>query len=897
MSHFDLDTAIATWRRFVQSARVLEPDDIDELEAHIRDLVEERMATGHTAEAAFHEAVQQVGSYHRLEQDFNAVRWQKLWSEHRITDELRGYGAMLGNYLKVALRSMRKQKLYTAINGFGLAVGIAVCLLLLLFVRHEWSYDQFHTHKDRLHRLTVTYKGAEQTYASKSAFAAPVGPALAAEYPEVEQVVRIGYTNGSIVRRNERLLAQASAAVDPAFLSVFSFELLQGDASTALQDPSSVVLTASTAERFFGEADPMGQDLLIQVGHAFEAFTVTGVLADVPETSSIQFSLLLPFSRMSDLKGEPVLDNWDDSFASTFVLVRPDAQSAAIDAKLPGFVTKYYGHWFEGFRNRGIDGADGDLIRYSLQPLSEIRHDESVEANEPVRSPLFTYLLMGIAIFILFIACINFVNLAIARTAARTKEIGVRKAMGAVRQQVMLQFWGEAFLMSIGAAIVGVGLALLSLPVFNELAEKNLGADLLLSGTTLWMVVGLVLGVGLLAGSYPALVLSGFRPVEVLRGRLRPKRRAYLGQGLMVFQFALSAVLIIVATIVYQQVEYLRGQDVGFDTEQMVVVPTFSANTDTPYLRYRDALADESSIIAVTGSSLPLSFFRSRQSTVIGDQRFQSAVARVDYTFIDVMDIGLVAGRNVSVEFATDAESAVLVNERFVRHVGWTPEEAIGQSFPFYDNVPVTIVGVIEDFHITSLHTPIEPTILHVNPTRSIGFVLAKIAPTGIPATIDLLEQQWRTLYPDLPFSYSFMDQRVEQQYAFEARVSAIMGYAMFLATLVACLGLFGMAALSVARRTKEIGIRKVLGASAVGVTQMLSRQFVVLVVAANVIAWPLAYWSAQQMMQAHAYRVAIDWTPFALTIAVSVVLACVAVAYQAIRAAVQNPVDALRYE
>lgn len=804
---------------------------------------------------------------------------------------------MFKNYTLVALRNLRKYQLYSFINVLGLAVGIAVCTLLFLFVRHEWSYDQFHTNKDRLYRLAVTYKETGDAYSSRSSFAAPVGPALAADYAEVEEAVRVWYTPGSIMQRGETLLAQSSAAVDPAFLQVFSFDLLRGDPATALNDPTSVVLTESVGRRFFGNEDPMGQDIQIQIDGVFESFTVTGMMADVPEASSIQFGLLLPFSRVSDIKGEDVLNEWDDSFVSTFVLLRLDASPATVDAKLPGFVTQYYGHWFEGFRNRGIQGADGDLIRYWLQPLDDIRLNDAVQAQEPTSTPLFNYLLMGIALFILVIACINFVNLAIARAASRMKEIGVRKAMGAVRGQLMQQFWGEAILLSALAAVLGTVLAALFLPIFNDLADKALVLDLGSNVNTLLMLVALTLGVGLLAGGYPALMLSGFRPVEVLRGRLPVQTRQRFGKGLIVFQFALSVTLIVTTVLVAQQVDYLRNRSVGFETEQIVVIPTFTRNDDTPYQRYRDVLLREPNVVAVTGSSLPMSFFRSRRSTVIGETRFQSAVARVDYNFLETMGLSLVAGRDFSQDFGTDATQAVVVNERFVRRVGWTPEEALGQTFPFYGDTPVTIIGVIKDFHITSLHTPIEPTILHVNPIRAVRFVFAEIQPTQIPETVAMLETQWHALYPSLPFSYGFMDQRLARQYAFEERISTIMWYSTFFATLVACLGLFGLSALSVARRTKEIGIRKVLGASSLGIVRVLSRQFVGLVLLANLVAWPLAYWATQQLLQNHAYRIDIGVTVFVVTGVLSIVLAVLTVSYQSIRAAVANPVEALRYE
>ena len=796
---------------------------------------------------------------------------------------------MMRHYLKVAVRTLWRQKLHAFINIIGLAVGLAACILLFLFMRHEWRHDQFHEHKDRIFRLTRA-TDLERT----AVISAPLAPALQADFAEVEALVRFAY-DAAVVSRGEQTFRERVAFVDPALLEVFTFPLAQGEAAQALTDPASVVLTADAAQQYFPDENALGQTLSIKLGGVFHTVTVTAVLEAIPDHSSIQFRLVLPYTRIRENRGEGVLTDWMHSFSSAFVMLREDADVEALRAKLPGFVRTHFQPRLAAMRERGAQGADEDLIQIGLQPLRAIHLDAGIDGSvEAAANPVFIYILAGIALFILAIACLNFVNLAVARASARCKEIGVRKVVGALRLQLMRQFWGEALLMSGCALILGLMLAALCLPTFNTLADKTLALDLHTTWTTSAFLIGLTLLVGMAAGVYPAAYLSRFKPVEVLKGILRRRGKRRLSKTLVVFQFALSIILIIGTMLLTQQVKYLRGKDLGFDAEHVVAIPTQSDEGAALLDRFRQALAPHEAVVRVTGGSTPMSDWWSRAGVEIEDQRFQTFHIRADYQFLETFDIALRTGRDFSTAFATDATNAVLINEAIVRTMGW--EEPLGKSFDFLGQ-PVTVAGVVEDFHFISLHYTVGPLVLHLRPERTVRYLFARIRSTDLPTTLALLESTWRTQVPDLPFTYHFLDERIAQQYDTEERITRIISYAALLAIVIACLGLFGLSALTVAHRTKEIGIRKVLGASTPGIVASLGKEYVLLVGLANLIAWPLAYVGVDQLLQFHAYRIEISWPIFLMAGLAALGVALLTVSYQSIKAALIDPAQTLRYE
>ena len=796
---------------------------------------------------------------------------------------------MMPHYLRVAIRTVWRKKLHASINIVGLAVGLAACILLFLFVRHEWRFDQFHEHKERIFRLTRA-TDLERT----AVISAPLAPTLQADFAEVEAFVRFAF-NTAVVSRGEQTFREWVAFADPALLEAFTFPLAQGDAAQALADPASVVLTTDAAQKYFPDENALGQTLSVKLGGVFHTVTVTAVLEAIPDHSSIQFGLVLPYSRVREDRGEAVLTDWMHSFSSAFVLLREDAEIDALRAKLPGFVSTYFQQRLAAMRERGAQGADADLVQIGLQPLTAIHLDAGIDGSvEAVANPVFIYILTGIALFILAIACLNFVNLAMASASARCKEIGVRKVVGALRPQLMRQFWGEALLMSGCALILGVLLAALCLPTFNTLADKTLALDLHTTWTTSAFLIGLTLLVGMVAGVYPAAYLSQFKPVEVLKGVLRQRGKRRLSKTLVVFQFALSIILLIGTMLLAKQVEYLRGKDLGFDAEHVVAIPTQSDEGVVLLERFRQALASHEAVVHVTGGSTPMSDWWSRAGVEIEDQRFQTFHIRADYQFLETFDIALVAGRDFSTALATDATDAVLINEAFVRKMGW--DEPLGKSFDFLGQ-PVTVAGVVRDFHFISLHHAVGPLVLHLHPERNVRYLFARIRSTDLPATLTLLEATWRKQVPDLPFTYHFLDERIAQQYDTEERITRIISYAALLAIVIACLGLFGLSALTVAHRTREIGIRKVLGASTPGIVGSLGKEYVMLVGLANLIAWPLAYIGVNQLLQFHAYRLEISWWIFLVAGLAALGVALLTVGYQSIKAALADPAQTLRYE
>ncbi len=813
---------------------------------------------------------------------------------------------MWKNYFKIAVRTLKRQKGYAFINIFGLALGIACCVLLFLYVQHEWTHDRFHEKAERIFRAVrvTTAPGGEQSL--KASGPAPLAPALEATFPEVERAVRLA-DGGVSVQHEDTSFEEHVLYADSAFFAVFSFPLLRGDPQTALAEPNVVVLTEEAARTYFGTDDPMGQTLFVKFGGFVEEaldLRVTGVVAGPPPNSSIQFDLLLPFSartyRFAPAVREAVLAQWDFPIAGTFVLLRDAEQAPALEAKLTTFFKDAQAS------NPGEDFfmfGQGEFAQLRLQPLTDAHLSPEVDpsALEAPGNPLYAYLLAGVALLVLALACINFTTLSLGRSAGRAKEVGVRKVVGAYRGQIRRQFWGEALLTSGAALVLGLALAQLFLPVFNGLVGQELRLDFFEQPETLLFLIGLMLVVGLLAGSYPALVLSRFEPTRILRGHgiLGGGRR--LTRALVVVQFTLSIALVAGALVMSAQLRFMQT-DLGFNQEQIVRIEELgSTGTGQEiYEPFRQEAERYPGVERIAGAAF--SFFGSgfRYPLALGDTgRVEARIIPVTETFLETLGIEVVEGRGLSAERASGA----LVNRAFVRAMGWPsalgrrlPSSAERASFSAIDSAEV--VGVVADFHTRSMHERIEPTVfLPSADFGGVSSIYVRIAPEGIPQTLAFLEETWQQVAPDRPFQYTFLDEVVAEAYEAEQQWRAIIRYAAGFALVIACFGLFGLAALAAERRTKEIGIRKVLGASATSIVGLLSKDFLKLVLVAFVIAAPVAYWAASTWLEDFAYR--IDLGPWLFLAAGGAVCAVAlgAVSYQAIRAALANPVDALRSE
>ena len=794
---------------------------------------------------------------------------------------------MLKNYFKIAIRNLGRHKTYSVINVTGLAVGLACCLLILFYVRHEHSYDQFHENSDHIYRIARigNFGGGQQSFAMTSLLLAPT---LENSFPDVENTVRL-YPDDGVVRVGEQRFQEDVLFVDASFFEVFTFPLQQGDPAQALAGPDGVVLSHEAAYKFFGEADPLGQRLTIRLHETFFDFTVRGVAAPIPAASSIRFEVLLSIEKLADIDHRQFVNpSWRSLRPRTYVQLAASVQGADFEAKLPAFVEDH------------LPSGSAEQVQYQVQPLTAIHLDPSVTMGlAPTSNPVYSYILSVVALFILLIACINFTTLTLGRSASRVREVGVRKVVGAVRTQLMRQFWGEAFAISLIALMLALVLVEMLLPAFSNLVGEDLRFHV--DGVLLLALVGLLVVVSLLAGSYPAVFLSRFHPVAVLKGHFTGSGKNRLTQALVVAQFTLSIFLVTCMLLMSEQLGLLFEKNLGFNQEQVVRIRAEYGRTwegKRLLESYRVALADEPSVLGLTGSMYELgrpdeasNYFplTSEADSVRG------YVINVTPEFVETLGLALVQGRNFSLDRGADTLKAVLVNETLVKAFGW--EDPIGQPLNSFEFSGAAVVGVIKDFHYESLHKPIEPMALYIGQRMPIWAIYARVAPGDLAASLATLERAWTAMSPDLPFEFTFLDQEVERLYRSEQRWTTLIRLASAFAIFIACLGLLGLAALAAIKRRKEIGIRKAFGASTEQIVMLLTKRFVLLVALALGLAAPMAYLAMQRWLQDFAYRIDLSWQTFLMAGLAVLVIALATVAYQAIKAALTDPAESLRYE
>jgi putative ABC transport system permease protein len=802
---------------------------------------------------------------------------------------------MFRNYIKISARSLIKQKVYSFINIFGLAIAIAFCILIFLFVRDEVIHDSFHQKANRLYRVNILIKEDDGSMSAHAMTPPPLGPAFKEEFPEIVHMARFK-KRGDVVNYQDRSSRESIALADPDFFKMFSFRLLRGDPQTVLEDRNSVVLREEVAKRYFGNEDPVGKVLSIKMGPWFYDFTVAGIAEDIPQNSSITFDFLVSFDRIKDYTPESLLNQWLGFTTLTFVELPKNARKTELANKFPSFIHKYLGAEIKKYR-----GSDMSAFQLQLQPLEEIYLNTQVRSSYISGSdPLYSYLLSAIALLILLIAAINYMNLAIARSASRLREIGVRKVLGADRKKLMHQFFGESLFLSFISLCMGIALAELFLPAFNNFTGKRLAIGYFSDWTTLASIMCLMFIVGLVSGGYPALFLSRFRPVEVFRSHLKIGGKSKFSRWLVVVQFTFSIFLIISTLIMTHQLNYLRKKDLGIRGEQVVIISTQGSPQGTQLVnRFRNELGSHGNILGVTGScealgndsSYAVSVVRSQESKIMAHYFF------IEHDFFETIGLEIIEGRDFAREFTSDPKESVIVNETLLRELGW--DSAVGKQIKTFmgRKEPLTVVGVAKDFHFESLHTQIKPAIFYIEPRNQLDFIYVKIGPDDIPTTLGLLESSWKKNAPNFPFMYSFLDEEFHKLYRMEERWKGIIRNTSIFAILISCLGLFGLSALAITRRTKEIGIRKVLGASVAGLTRMVSMDFLKLVLFANLIAWPLAYYAMNRWLRTFAFRVDIQLWIFILAAGFAAATAVLTVGLQAMKAASTNPVESLRYE
>lgn len=801
---------------------------------------------------------------------------------------------MLKNYLKVAFRNLRRHPGQTGINTVGLGLGIACSMLAMLFLHNELTYDKFHNNIDDIYRVTARFSKTIQFTVVPD----PLVPAAIEEIPEIIDGTRV-WASDVLVARGVDLHEEQAIYVDATFFDVFSFPLVPG--SRVFDKPHEVMLSPAMAKKYFGDANPVGQTLSLQLDEGFQVYTVAGVTEAVPENSSIDFDVVLPFSQRYQVKPASDADSWDTYGVTGFVQLSTNADTAAVSEQLLTLLNKYRG---EKIRDEGAALSD---YAFLISPFAGHHLAGTGLAAHGVASgtnPSYVYILSIIAGLVLLIACFNFMNLSIGQAASRLKEVGVRKVIGAARKQLVLQFSFEALLLSSIAALIGGLLVYLALPYFNDLTESTLSLGMV--GTPL--VVGafllVTIATAFFAGAYPAILLAGVGSMAAFGGKYKFGGANYFTRALVVLQFACTIVFLIGTVFVSQQQAYMRNASLGFEKEQLVVMP-IAAPANQPQMGeqllalFKAQMNGHPTVRAIAGTSNAIAGGNSATMKTLEDGRQQILYTyRVDDAFVDAMGIPVAAGRNFDALQPTDAQTGILVNEAFA--AVFEMDNPVGQVVPVdlvgIDN-PV-VIGVVSDFHFESLHQEIKPVFFHQQAGNyKINFLLAKIAPHDVPASIEALRTAWGELQPDYPFDYYFLDEAIDAQYQQEERWALAMKYASWIAIFIACLGLLGLTSITMSKRTKEIGIRKILGASVPGLVQLLTREFAVLVVLANILAWPLAFFALEWWLEAFSYRIDLSLIVFAGIGLLTLGIALATISYQSVRTARANPVSSLRYE
>lgn len=801
---------------------------------------------------------------------------------------------MFKNYLKIAVRNMGKNKAYSLINILGLAIGMACCILILLFVQDELTYDSYHHHSDWIYRLIAVNRSGGGEERSFVPIGAPVAEMFDDTLPEVKRAVRFNRGSRVLVEYGgHKFFEERFFFGDPAVFEVFDFPIISGDAQGALSAPFAVVITETMARKYFGDKDPVGKRLIVDNDHTYN---ITAVMQDVPSNSHFHFDFLASLETLSALHGERYLKHPGYMAFYTYLLLEENTDPKVLESKMAEGVKRSYGEKIAATRT------------FLLQPLESIhlhsRLEYEIEANGSI---FFVYVYSAIALCILLIAAFNFVNLSTARSTMRAKEVGMRKVLGAFRYQLRNQFLGETVLFSVSSLLIAVILVRLFLPVFNSLTGKKLPFDFF-GDPSVWLgFVGIVVLVGILGGLYPAVFLSAFEPMQTLKGKWGAGRRSRSFRHILVVaQFTISIVLIIGTYVIRDQLHYMRGKNLGFDKEQVIVIPMHDENARKGYDYIKRELDNHPSVLSVTAaSSVPgksVTNIAYRLEGLPDDAHFSMDTFFVDYDFLETIGIAVAEGRGFDKEFGTDEESAFLLNETAVRELNW--ESALGKQVTWPSDLrrmdaivkKGRVVGVVKDFHVTSLHATIGPLLLQVRPS-SFRYIAARITPENIRETLSFFREKWRQFSPAFPFEYSFLDEDFDRLYRADEKVGKIVGIFSILAVLVACFGLFGLSSFAAEQRTKEIGIRKVLGASVPRIIFLLTREFAKWILLANIIAWPIAYISAAKWLQNFAYKTTLGIEIFILSGMTALTIALVTVSYQSIKAAAADPIDALRYE
>ncbi len=779
---------------------------------------------------------------------------------------------MIKNYLRITFRNLKKHKFYSFINITGLAIGIACCLIIFLWVQNELGYDRFHKNAGELYRIFQESPQGGRVFRF-SATPSGLGPLLKEQYPEVVHFARHTPTRWDI-GRGDIYFRESAALVDDSFLQMFSFPLLEGTPQAALEDPYSIVISEEMRDKFFPGEDPLGQ--ILRVGEGLD-LKVTGVLQDIPKDSHLQFDCLVPFKLLGDFGFD--MKDWGNNNWWTYIQLTEGASSQEVEEKISGIIQEH------------VPRSSSVL---HLQPVVRI-HLYALEGGGLIT---YIYIFSGMAIFILLIACINYMNLSTARSASRAREVGIRQVVGANRIQLIKQFMGESVYYTFFALIIGLTILHLLLPTFSQLAGRPLSMDYSIS--MILVLIGLTLFTGILAGVYPAFVLSSFQAIGALKGALKSKGgRALFRRILVVTQFSLSIFLIIGTLFVFRQIDFIMKRELGYEKENIVCMP-MRGQLYRNYQVYKTKLLENPSIISMTRANTTPDI---KQSSIAdyditwdgreeGDNFEGINIMGVDADYLKTLQIEMAEGRFFSEQIQTDLTDSWVINEAAATAMGLESPLGIGVYWSEYKG---KIIGVIKDFHFSSLHEEIEPLLMRMN--WGVDNILVRIRSDNIPATIGFMQKTLKDLFPHYAFEYEFLDARIENLYRTEQRMEKILTFSTIIAIFISCLGLLGLASFTAEQRTKEIGIRKVLGSTVAGVVFLLSKEFIKWVLLANLIAWPVAYYAVHNWLDNFAFRTRIGWEIFLFSGCLALVISLLTVCYQSIKAALANPIDSLRYE
>jgi len=803
---------------------------------------------------------------------------------------------MLKNYVTIALRNLWRNKGYAAINITGLSVAFCICIFLFLTAYLQLTFDSFHQDKDRIYQTYFFSNDPEKAIRS-GGMPMPLAPALKTEFKEVEAAARFMNTRKSLVKYKGNYFDKEVYLTDPDFFRLFSFPLLEGNREMALGDISSIVISRNMAQTVFGNEDPMGKVLQITHEGGQKGYIVSGILADAPNNSSIRYDALIRIENMPNYQADQ--SNWGANSHRVFMKLAPHTDQAIFENQLKQFAQKYFPDNLESLKSKGAKpDSRGDIFAVRLQKLANVHFDREISNGPPVA---VVYALLGIGFFILLIACINFINLSVARSFTRAREVGIRKTLGALKNQLFVQIWGESTLLCLFGLWMGSLLAYLLVPEFNATFDSRIDLAYVLQPGFVALIIGVFILVTLIAGGYPAWLMAKFNPVEVLKGKISLKRPGVLRNSLIVSQFVMSSLLACCTIIALQQLNYLRTRPLGFEKEQVISIPVGNQVNGRQVLeRMRSKLAADPAVMAVTGTGVNLGKGKDRVSSrsITGftykGKDISSDWLLIDYDYLKTLHIPLLAGREFDPAYPSDSLNRVIITETTARQMG--EEQPLGAFLDINDSKH-QVIGVIPDFHLYSLANGVMPITMHISHSEPIHYIFVRVSPQSLASAMDKLKKIWKEVAPQAAFTGSFLDENIDAWYQNEEILSQIFSLASMVAILLSCSGLFAVALLVSEQRTKEIGIRKVLGAGIPSIIFLLSKDFVKLVLLALAIAIPLSWFLMQQWLDDYPYRIEISVWVFVLVGMVALLITLLTVSFQSIKAALMNPVKSLRSE